>query len=423
MLECAARSISSRQQKGMFRMKRENVFGSLHFCRNLALAFACVAAGIAPAVWGSFTADSVAAQAAAPAQDIVGTWQGTVHPAGAPRDLRMVVKIAKAADGSYKAALYNADQPSPPLAFNTTTLQGSDVKMTTPVLTITGKLSADGKTIDGSVTLGPNPTPVTFAFATPETAWVIPEPLKPMDPNAKPEFDVVTIKPSPPDQRGKGFTMRGTHIVTRNTDLNDLIAFAYGLHSKQIIGAPDWFDKDLFDVDGVPNAEGRPNIPQMKMMIEKMLENRCQLKFHMEQRELSVYILTVAPGGPKLTKSGAAETDPPGFGFRSLGDLAVRNMSMKDFASWMQNGVMDRPVVDQTGVTGRFDFTLKWTPDDSQFVQFRSAGVTPPAPSDDPKAPPSLYTAMPEQIGLKISPGKASDDVMVIDHVEKPSAN
>ena len=97
---------------------------------------------------------------------------------------------------------------------------------------------------------------------------------------------------------------------------------------------------------------------------------------------------------------------------------------MADFASWMQSGVMDKPVVDQTGLKDRYDFQLKWTPDDSQFAQFRGTGVnvTPPT-SNDPNAPPSLYTAVQEQLGLKIEATKAEDDVIVIDHVEQPSAN
>ena len=85
---------------------------------------------------------------------------------------------------------------------------------------------------------------------------------------------------------------------------------------------------------------------------------------------------------------------------------------------------MDKPVVDQTGLTAKYDFTLKWTPDDSQFAQFRGAVTAPPpAAGDNPNAPPSLYTAMQEQLGLKFSATKAMDDVIVIDHVEKPSAN
>jgi len=89
----------------------------------------------------------------------------------------------------------------------------------------------------------------------------------------------------------------------------------------------------------------------------------------------------------------------------------------------MQSGVMDRPVVDQTGLPDRYDFQLKWTPDDSQFSQFRGSGVTVPPPTDNAAAPPGLYTALTEQLGLKMGPGKVPDDVIVIDHVEKPSEN
>jgi uncharacterized protein (TIGR03435 family) len=118
-------------------------------------------------------------------------------------------------------------------------------------------------------------------------------------------------------------------------------------------------------------------------------------------------------------------TDPnqQGFNFRGLGDLIVRNMNMAEFASWMQSGVMDKPVVDQTGLKDKYDFDLKWTPDDSQFQQFRGAVPMNTPPNTDPNAPPSLYTAVQETLGLKFESTKAPDDVLVIDHVEKPSAN
>jgi len=334
----------------------------------------------------------------------------------------MVVKIAKTGQ-AYSAALYNADQGTPPLTFTSVTWQGADVKISGSVMTIEGKLSADGKTIDGTLTAGPNPVQVSFARATPDTEWAIPEAPKAMAADANPSLEVATIKPSDPSRRGKGFGFQGTHFRTFNMNLNDLIAIGYGLHSKQIVGAPDWFSTDLFDIDGVPDTPGRPNIKQMGIMLQKLLTDRCALKFHHETRELSVYAITVASGGPKMTKTTAQENDPQGFGFRGLGDLVVRNMTMKDFAFGMQSAVTDKPVVDQTGLTDRYDFTLKWTPDDSQFQQFRGAVPVTPPKADDPNAPPSLYTAVQEQIGLKIEATKAPDDVIVIDHVEKPSAN
>jgi uncharacterized protein (TIGR03435 family) len=124
-----------------------------------------------------------------------------------------------------------------------------------------------------------------------------------------------------------------------------------------------------------------------------------------------------------MEKSTSAENDPSAFFFRALGDLTVKNQTMTDFATWMQSGVMDKPVVDETELKGRYDFQLKWTPDESQFGQFRGTGAVVPPPPDDPKAPPNLYTAMQEQIGLKMAPAKFPDDVIVIDHAEKASEN
>jgi uncharacterized protein (TIGR03435 family) len=187
------------------------------------------------------------------------------------------------------------------------------------------------------------------------------------------------------------------------------------------VDAPAWFGTDKFDIDGVPDVEGRPSSQQMKLLIQDALTQRFGLKFHRDERELSVYALTVAKGGPKMTVTADEPSAGRNFLYRGLGDLRVSNMSMKDFCDGMQGSAMDKPVVDHTGLTDRYDFTLKWTPDDSQFSQF---GPRPPQKeSDDPNAPPSLYTALQEQLGLKLDAVRASAQVIVIDKVDKPSAN
>jgi uncharacterized protein (TIGR03435 family) len=405
---------------------------SLAGCVALAVAFAMGpqvnrAAAQSPAPAAQTAAPAATAQPATPASptDLAGIWQGTLTPPNAPKGIRFVIKITKGSDGSYKAALFNADRGSPPLHFATATLQGGDVKLTSPQVSIAGKMSADGKTIDGNfVAGGPNPLPISLARTMPDAAWPIPEMPKPMAADANPGFDVATIKPGKPGALGKNIGFDGQKFIARNLDTNDLIAFAYGLHTKQIIGAPEWFATDLYDIAGTPDVEGQPSLHQMELMMQKLLPDRFALKFHHEQRELPVYIITVAPGGPKMTKTKAGPNDPQPFFFRGLGDLVVGNMSITEFATWMQSSVMDKPVVDHTGLTDKYDFTLKWTPDDSQFAQFRGTNPQqPPAAGDNPNAPPSLYTAMPEQLGLKIEAGKAMDDVIVIDHVEKPSPN
>jgi uncharacterized protein (TIGR03435 family) len=238
-----------------------------------------------------------------------------------------------------------------------------------------------------------------------------PETVQMMAVSADPAFDVATIKPSDPDDTGNGFQLRGRRVHIKNETMNNMISFAYGIHIKQLVGGPEWFGTDRYDVDGVADVEGAPNLKQMQGMVKKLLADRFKLTFHRERRELSVYAITVGKSGPKLTKSLG---DPNGLidqtGGQQGGQRTERltNNSMADFALLMQSFV-DRPVVDQTGLAGRFDFKLVWTPNDSL--------------ASEPNAAPGLFTAMQEQLGLKLEPVKAPAEVLVIDHVERPSAN
>lgn len=382
-------------------------------------AFAARGQASAPAATKS------SAPAAASPAEIPGIWQGTLHIAQSNKDLRTEIKIAKT-DAGYKATFYSIDQGGQPIPVTKTTFENGTLIFTIDIINgkYEGKMSPDGKTITGTWTQGPNPIALNLERTTEDAAWPIPEPIKPMAADAHPVLDVATVKPSKPGTMGKGFGFNGTHFRAMNFDVNDMMAIGFGLHAKQIIGAPDWLSTDFFDVDGVPNVPGRPNLKQMGDILQALLIDRFALKFHHEQREISVYAIQLGTGGSKMKESAAGASDPQAFGFRGLGDLVVRNMTMKDFALGMQSAVTDRPVVDQTGLTGRYDFMLKWTPDDSQFAQFRGAvPATPPAAGDNPNAPPSLYTAMQEQLGLKFVATKAMDDVIVIDHVEKPSPN
>jgi len=238
--------------------------------------------------------------------------------------------------------------------------------------------------------------------------------------DAAPKFEVATIKPSNPEGRGQGFDIQGRHVKTMKTSVNNMITFAYGLHAKQIVDGPEWLDIERFDVDGVPDIAGTPNIKQFRMLIQSLLADRFKLAFHHDQRELSVYALTVGKNGPKLTESVRGPNDLPDFSIGKLGVLKVVNVTMRDFCMGMQSVVMDKPVVDQTGLTGHYDFALTWTPDGSQFFQ---TGTRIPEPRDDPNAPPGLYTAIQEQLGLKLEAVKAQAEVLVVDHAERPSAN
>lgn len=369
---------------------------------------------------------SAVAQAAAASvdltKDIADSWQGTLHVG---KDLRLVLKIAKAPDGTYKAQFFSVDQGGQALPIKSITLQGNVVKMNVELIggTYEGKLSADGKSMTGTWTQGPNPIPLEFVRATVETAWAIPvppPPLPPMAANANPTFEVATIKPSKPDAKGIGFRVNGRRFATFNTPLSAILSFAYGIHPKQIVGAPAWITEDKFDIEATPDGEGAPSDKQWKAMLQKLVAERFKLSFHHEKRELSVYVLSVGKAGVKLTKSEGDPNGLPGNFFTKLGNLNNRNSTLGDFTQVMQAAVMDRPVVDQTGITGRYDFTLTWTPDDSQFG---GMGMKAPAPTDAADAPPDLYKAIQEQLGLKLEAAKAPTDVLVVDHVEKPSAN
>lgn len=361
------------------------------------------------------------------AQSLTGTWQGSLKPG--PRELRTVIKISTGDDDKLKAVFYSIDQPSPAIPVTTITRTGSTVKMAIAALngTYEGKLSSDGNSIEGTWTQGGPALPLNLTRATPETAWTIPEPPPPpvrMAADAKPAFEVATIKPSDPDRPGKLFTVRGQDVVTINTTLSDLIVMAYGLHLRQITGGPAWLESDKFDITGRPEAPGQPNVAQMKIMIQKLLEDRFQLKFHREKKELGVYAITVGKTGAKLTKSEADPNGLPGLFFGRAApsgmSFSVRNATLAEVANVLQGSVLDKPVVDQTGLSEKYDFTLKFTPDPGQMAGF---GGPPPPATDSLDAPPDILTAFQQQLGLKLESTKAPVDVIVIDRVEKPSEN
>ena len=179
-------------------------------------------------------------------------------------------------------------------------------------------------------------------------------------------------------------------------------------------------DTEKYDVTGQPQAQGIPNLFQLRAMVRQLLTDRFKLAFHRDMKELAVYAIVVGNRGPTLTKNDTNPNGLPNLIFKGLGVLPAMNATMADLAGVMQSAVLDRPVVDKTGLPGRYDFTLTWTPDESQFS---GLGVRVPPPSGDANAPPGLFTAFQEQLGLKLDSTKAPVDVLVVDRVEKPSDN
>lgn len=357
------------------------------------------------------------------AQNITGVWQGSLQGPQGPA-LRVVMKISLV-DDKLKAVSYSIDQNPTPIPASAITRDGSSLKIALAAIGggWEGKISGDGNSLTGTWTQGGGKSPLNFTKATPETAWTIPDPPPPpkiMAADVNPEFEVATIKPSKPGSPGKGIRVGPSGVLTTlNYSVSDLIQFAYKLHARQIEGKGASLD-DLYDVTGKPDHEGIGNDSQIRLMVQKLLKDRFQLATHTEKKELSVYAITVVKTGSKLAKTAnTSGVSLPGLGI-GRGVLNVSNGTIGDFASLLQSNILERPVVDQTGLKDRFDFSLKYTPDASQLANLPPA-LRPQA--DDPDAPPDLFTAVQQQLGLKIESAKAPVDVMVIDKIEKPSEN
>lgn len=378
-----------------------------------------------PGVLNAQTPAAFPAAAAVHAPDLIGQWQGTIHPTD--RDRRVVLKFFKGNNGALTADLFFIDQDGRPLHASSINRDGSEVKIAFNLIgaSVEGKLNAESNVIDGFWKPGDHDVPLVLSLTTKETAWEIPAPPAPpkmMPVDANPEIDVSTVKPnnSGVDRlQGIGFNGR---LLARNASLLDLISFAYDVQKKQVIGLPDALLKDRYDIDATVLPAGFPSPEQLHALMGKLVVARFGLTFHQEKRELSAYVLTVVKDGPKFQPS-EEKSLLGGFGLRPLpeGDMIpVRNMTMDQFSKALQSLIVDRPVVNRTGLTGRYDLSFKFTPDDSQFN-----GSAPKLPKSDDKTEPapSIFEAFQEQLGLKLSPEKTQVDVMVIDKVTKPSEN
>jgi uncharacterized protein (TIGR03435 family) len=426
-LNCVSGVTGSDLKKRIARIMTEHVTRKLDLPRKVMLAVAAVLAIGLPVTFGFVhTARAQAgAQTQPPEQKkgIEGTWQATLHIPN--HDLRTVLKITRTPAGALGATFYSIDQGGQGIPTTSIGFDGGVLKYGIQFADITyeGKISTDGNSITGTTTQGGNSSPLVFERATPDTEWAIPEPpakIPPMAVDANPSFEVVTIKPTKPDEQRKIITVRGRELVVINFTLNDLIKFAYDVQEKQIVGGPDWMGSDKFDVNAQPDKPGMPSELQMKTMIQKMLADRFQFKFHSDKKEMSAYVLTVGKDGPKMTKNTGDPAGLPGLFFGPLGVLHVRNATMANFTNLLQATVLDRPVVDRTGLDGKWDFILKWTPDESQFA---GMGIKVPPPTDTTDAPPPLFTAIQEQLDLKLDAEKTAVGVLMIDHVDHPSPN
>ena len=391
--------------------------GSKRFLCLLLLALVCGATTLATAQAPAPTAEVHTRG------DLTGSWQGTLQ-AGKP--LRVIVTFAKA-DRGFNGKLYSIDQSSQGFAVSDIGVDGSSVKFAVSVMsgTYVGSLSPDGNTMTGTITMGGGALPLVLVRATKETAWEIPAPKPPaklMAADADPSFDVATIKPNDTGATAmQGLVINGRNFATKASSLADLISFSYEVQLKQIVGGPDWIFKDRYDIAAVPDVDGAPSPTQLRVMIRKLITERFKLTFHKDTREMPAFVLTVAKGGQKLTPT-ELQGSLPGLGVQpGVGGLKLvaRNATVADFCQFLQIVVLDRPVVDQTGITGKYDINVTFSPDESMFN-----GRVPPLPRQDGVEPaPTFLEAMQQQLGVKVDAQKTAVGVIAVDHVEKPTAN
>jgi uncharacterized protein (TIGR03435 family) len=236
-------------------------------------------------------------------------------------------------------------------------------------------------------------------------------------------FDVSTVKASQTSSRNSLMRLRADG-VTANGSLRRLTQGAYGLQDFQVTGGPDWVNTATWDItaridapDVAPSRTDAAFIPWNERRLQRMqslLAERFGLKCHMTTKEMPVYELVLAKSGSKLKETTAEEskrgsTNVEGQGRKSLGTFT--GVTTKSLAAILSSEV-GRMVVDKTGLTSSFDFTLTWTNDDH------------PMETDaDAASGPTLFTAVQEQLGLKLEPSKGPVEVLVIDSAEKPGEN
>jgi uncharacterized protein (TIGR03435 family) len=241
-------------------------------------------------------------------------------------------------------------------------------------------------------------------------------------------FEVSAIKPNNSGSGNSSSNTNNGRFTATNVTLKNLIQYeAYDIPASRILGGPKWLDSTRFDVEAktdsdtteqlgkVASAERRR---QTQAMFQQLLADRFQLKVHWETRELPIYTLAVAKNGPKLQPTaetnGHSGTSVNGNG--SSVDFKTTGLTLQQFAQSLTSSAsreLGREVVDKTGIAGRYDITLHWASEN---------GAAPSSDSAQDSGP-SLFTAIQEQIGLKLEPGKGPVQVLVIDHAEMPSEN
>ena len=251
------------------------------------------------------------------------------------------------------------------------------------------------------------------------TAWGVHAQTAP----APPSFEVASIKPSGPDAQGMYLLPQsGGDLRLIGATLKNLIAYAYNVREFGVSGGPGWVNSDRFDINARARRPSAAEDPsggprQIGARLKSLLAERFQLVIHSETKEQNVYALVPAKSGPKVSE---AKAESGSTIRRRQGSIIGQGVGMRMLVLNLANAV-ERPVLDRTGLTGRYDYKLEWSPDVRGSGSIAAAGGEAPLPPD-PNGP-SLFTALQEQMGLRLEPQKAPVEILVIDHAARPSEN
>jgi uncharacterized protein (TIGR03435 family) len=231
-----------------------------------------------------------------------------------------------------------------------------------------------------------------------------------------PQFEVASIKPSDPANPQKSSNLRGDRLVATNYSLRNLIQIGWNVRSFEVLGGPAWLDSEKYNVDAKPAVPldmfGPPaeGIDKVRLMVQSLLADRFKLRLHTETREMSVYFLVVGRNGVKLKRTADAVGPGTSMHDAGRGRFVATQIDMRMLAQNELGGEVGVPVIDKTNLSGAYDLTLEWNPDDE-------------ASGPPPGASPSIFTAIQEQLGLKLEAGKGPVEILHVDHAERASDN
>lgn len=261
-----------------------------------------------------------------------------------------------------------------------------------------------------------------------------------------PQFDAASIKPAQPDADRTLFRITPDGVSITNAPLFMILENALGVDEKHISGVPSWANTTRYDIEAKVAPEDAPRLNKLKgtdrnAMLAALLAERFSLKYHHETRELPVYALVVAKGGPKMTK-GEPEDEPGSKPADSAADrpenrpkehhkvmttpghIEADSVPMYILADQLTRlNALGRPVIDKTGLAGNYNFSLRWTADNLPFPMLHDSGGLDAATATDDNSPSSLITALEEQLGLKLVPQTDRSEIIVVDHIDPPSPN